>query len=140
MSANDEFFRSLEAAAVLKHGILKRYPVVFPPKTGQGNPIVFLDGYTGRGEYDGGEPGSPLLLSRCAEFVQGFRDVLAFFVEQDPDSYANLEQVLREKGCPVQREMRQGTSTSTSPSCWLGPRAPHSSPFSIPSAQPSTST
>ncbi|WFE36964.1 three-Cys-motif partner protein TcmP [Micromonospora sp. WMMD998] len=109
MSANDEFFRSKKAAAVLKHGILKRYPVVFASKTGQGNPIVFLDGYAGRGEYDGGEPGSPLLLSRCAEFVQGFRDVLAFFVEQDPDSYANLEQVLREKGGPVQRELRQGS-------------------------------
>ncbi|MEU8311956.1 MULTISPECIES: three-Cys-motif partner protein TcmP [unclassified Micromonospora] len=109
MSANEEFFRSKKAAAALKHGILKRYPVVFASKTGQGNPIVFLDGYAGRGEYDGGEPGSPLLLSRCAEFVQGFRDVLAFFVEQEPDSYANLEQVLRDKGGPVQRELRQGS-------------------------------
>ncbi|MGW0216184.1 three-Cys-motif partner protein TcmP [Micromonospora chokoriensis] len=109
MSNNDEFFRSKKAAAVLKHGILKRYPVVIAAKTGQGNPIVFLDGYAGRGEYGGGEPGSPLLLSRCAEFVQGFRDVLAFFVEQDPDSYANLEQVLRDKGGAVRRELRQGT-------------------------------
>ncbi|MBM0240232.1 three-Cys-motif partner protein TcmP [Micromonospora sp. ATA32] len=109
VSANDEFFRSKKAAAALKHGILKRYPVVFASKTGQGNPVVFLDGYAGRGEYEGGEPGSPLLLSRCAEFVQGFRDVLAFFVEQDPDSFANLEQVLRLKGGAVQRELRQGS-------------------------------
>ncbi|WP_406040549.1 three-Cys-motif partner protein TcmP [Micromonospora sp. NBC_00898] len=94
---------------MLKHGILKRYPVVFASKTGQGNSIVFLDGYAGRGEYDDGEPGSPLLLSRCAEFVQGFRDVLAFFVEQDPENFANLEQVLREKGGAVQRELRQGS-------------------------------
>ncbi|MFY1680293.1 three-Cys-motif partner protein TcmP [Micromonospora sp. WMMD730] len=109
MSANDEFFRSKKAAAVLKHGILKRYPVVFASKTGQENPIVFLDGYAGRGEYQGGEPGSPLLLSRCAEFVQGFREVLAFFVEQDPDSFANLEEVLRLKGGTVQRVLRQGS-------------------------------
>ncbi|MFC0503616.1 three-Cys-motif partner protein TcmP [Micromonospora costi] len=109
MSANDDFFKSRKAAAVLKHGILKRYPVVFASKTGQGNPIVFLDGYAGRGEYEGGEPGSPLLLSRCAEFVQGFRDVLAFFVEQDPDNFVNLQEVLATKGGPVRRELRQGS-------------------------------
>lgn len=109
MSANEEFFRSRKAAAVFKHGILKRYPTVFASKTGQGNPVVFLDGYAGRGEYQGGEPGSPLLLSQCAEFVQGFREVLAFFVEQDPDNFVNLEQVLRLKGGAVQREVRQGS-------------------------------
>ena len=45
MSANEEFFRSRKSAAVLKHGILKRYPVVFASMTGQSNPVVFLDGY-----------------------------------------------------------------------------------------------
>jgi hypothetical protein len=56
VSANEEFFRSRKSAAVLKHGILKRYPVVFAAKTGRGNPVVFLDGYAGRGEYGDGEP------------------------------------------------------------------------------------
>lgn len=83
MSANDDFFRSRKAAAVLKHGILKRYPVVFASKTGQGKPVVFLDGYAGRGEYEEeGEEGSPLLLSRCADTVRSFRSVLLFFVEK----------------------------------------------------------
>lgn len=83
--------------------------MVFASKTGLGNPVVFLDGYAGRGEYDQGEPGSPLLLSRCAEFVQGFREVLGFFVEQDADNFANLKHVLDAKGGPTRRELRHGT-------------------------------
>ncbi|MFD0817657.1 three-Cys-motif partner protein TcmP [Micromonospora zhanjiangensis] len=77
--------------------------------TGQSNPVVFLDGYAGRGEYEDGEPGSPLLLTRCAEFVSGFRDVRGFFVEQDDDNFANLRQVLHAKGGTVRRELRHGT-------------------------------
>jgi three-Cys-motif partner protein len=109
VSAHDEFFRSRKSAAVVKHGILKRYPVVFASMTGQSNPVVFLDGYAGRGEYKNGEPGSPLLLSRCAEFVKSFRDVRGFFVEQDADNFANLKQVLDAKGGSVRRELRHGS-------------------------------
>lgn len=59
---------------MFKHGILSRYPVVFAAKTGSaspGNRVVFLDGYAGRGEYDDGQPGSPLPLSRAADWWQG---------------------------------------------------------------------
>ncbi|MEV6691747.1 three-Cys-motif partner protein TcmP [Micromonospora sp. NPDC051196] len=109
MSANEDFFTTRKAAAVLKHGILKRYPVIFASKTGQGNPVVFLDGYAGRGEYDDGkEAGSPLLLSRCADTVRDFRNVTLFFVEQNPDHFANLQQVLAAKGGTTQRFLRQG--------------------------------
>ncbi|MFG1654587.1 three-Cys-motif partner protein TcmP [Micromonospora sp. NPDC049275] len=109
MSANDDFFRSRKAAAVLKHGILKRYPVVFASKTGQGKPVVFLDGYAGRGEYEEeGEEGSPLLLSRCADTVRGFRSVLLFFVEKNPSNFANLERVLEQRGGSTRRILRQG--------------------------------
>lgn len=109
MSANEEFFHSKKAAAVLKHGILKRYPVVFASKTGRLNPVVFLDGYAGPGEYRDGEPGSPLLLSRCAELVRGYRDVRGFFVEQDPEKFANLSQVLASRGGGLRYELRQGS-------------------------------
>jgi three-Cys-motif partner protein len=78
-------------------------------KNVDGNRVVFLDGYAGRGEYKEGEPGSPLLLSRCAEFVSGYRQVLGFFVEQDPDNYANLERVLKEKGGDATRILRRGS-------------------------------
>ncbi|WP_406072942.1 three-Cys-motif partner protein TcmP [Micromonospora sp. NBC_01638] len=109
MSANDDFFRSRKAAAVLKHGILKRYPVVFASKTGQGKPVVFLDGYAGRGEYEEeGEEGSPLLLSRCADTVRSFRSVLLFFVEKNPSHFANLQRVLEQRGGSTRRILRQG--------------------------------
>lgn len=109
MSANEDFFRSRKAAAVLKHGILKRYPVVFAAKTGQANNVVFLDGYAGRGEYDDeGEEGSPLLLSRCADQVQAFRKVMLFFVERDAENFANLEQVLETRGGSTRRILRHG--------------------------------
>ncbi|MFE0592356.1 three-Cys-motif partner protein TcmP [Micromonospora echinospora] len=116
MSAHDDFFRSRKAAAVLKHGTLKRYPVVFAAKTGQANEVVFLDGYAGRGEYeDEGEEGSPLLLSRCADHVREFRKVLLFFVERDPAHFANLRQVLEQKGGSTRRVLRQGDITEHLP-------------------------
>ncbi|MEV5764823.1 three-Cys-motif partner protein TcmP [Micromonospora sp. NPDC052213] len=110
--ASTDFFASKKAAAVFKHGILSRYPVVFASKTGksvEGNRVVFLDGYAGRGEYGDGQPGSPLLLSRCAEFVKGYRNVLGFFVEQNPDNFANLKRVLDEKGGDAERIVRCGS-------------------------------
>jgi three-Cys-motif partner protein len=109
---NADFFASKKAAAVFKHGILSRYPVVFAAKTGRtsvGKRVVFLDGYAGKGEYDDGQPGSPLLLSRCADFVASFRDAQGFFVEQDPDNYANLVRVLDEKGGSTKRVVRHGS-------------------------------
>jgi three-Cys-motif partner protein len=107
-----EFFASKKPAAVFKHGILSRYPVVFAAKTGKGvagNRVIFLDGYAGRGEYDDGEPGSPLLLSRCADSVSSFRQVHGFFVEQDQDNYLNLKRVLDEKGGTTKRTVRHGS-------------------------------
>jgi three-Cys-motif partner protein len=110
--ASTDFFASKKAAAVFKHGILSRYPAVFAAKTGKlaiGGRVVFLDGYAGRGEYDDGQPGSPLLLSKCADFVSGFRNVEGFFVEQDPNNYANLVRVLDEKGGSTKRQVRKGS-------------------------------
>lgn len=95
MSANDEFFRERHAQAVFKHGILRRYPTVFAAKTGRrGRPVMLLDGYAGRGEYEDGSPGSPALLVQTAEQVQDFRNVSGIYVEQDPTDFANLERVI----------------------------------------------
>lgn len=95
MSATKEFFRSRRPQAAFKHGILKRYPVVFASKTGWGGrPVVFLDGYAGRGEYDDGTPGSPKLLAEHAAKVDSFRQVTGIFVEKSPKDYRNLKEVL----------------------------------------------
>ncbi|MET7460413.1 three-Cys-motif partner protein TcmP [Nonomuraea sp. NPDC005501] len=101
MTANDDFFRERQAAAVFKHGILKRYPVVFASKAGSRVPdrrVVFVDGYAGRGRYEDGSPGSPLLLAQGAASVSDFRNVTGIFVERDAQNYDNLERVLAEQG------------------------------------------
>jgi three-Cys-motif partner protein len=95
VSSNEEFFRERRAQAVFKHGILTRYPVVFASKTGwKGRPVVFLDGYAGRGEYEDGTPGSPALLAETATRVDSFRDVTGIYVEKNRADFVNLKQVL----------------------------------------------
>lgn len=99
MSRHDEFFNERRAAAVLKHGIIKRYPVVFASKAGsavKGRKVVFLDGYAGTGRYDDGSPGSPILFVQCAEAVAKFRNVTGCFVEADPEYFKILESVVAE--------------------------------------------
>jgi three-Cys-motif partner protein len=99
--SNEDFFATKKAAAVFKHGILSRYPVVFASKAGmsvQGRRVTFLDGYAGRGRYDDGQPGSPLLLMESAEQVERFRSVRGIFVERDDDHFENLSRVLAERG------------------------------------------
>jgi three-Cys-motif partner protein len=100
VSSNEDFFVERKAAAVFKHAILSRYPVVFASKAGvgvRGHRVTFLDGYAGRGRYENGEPGSPLLLVESAEKVEAFRTVRGMFVERDPDNFANLSQVLDQR-------------------------------------------
>ncbi|HEU0086159.1 MAG TPA: three-Cys-motif partner protein TcmP [Pseudonocardiaceae bacterium] len=104
MSGNKDFFRERRAQAVFKHGILSRYPTVFASKTGVADrQVVLLDGYAGRGEYEDGSPGSPLLLARTAKRVQAFRDVTGVYVEKDPDDFANLQQVMAVHGRDTDR-------------------------------------
>ncbi|MET8140177.1 three-Cys-motif partner protein TcmP [Sphaerisporangium sp. NPDC005288] len=111
MTANEDFFREKRAAAVFKHGILKRYPAIFASKAGfrvQGRRVVFVDGYAGRGRYDDGSPGSPLLLVQAAEFVTNFRNVAGIFVEKNPQHYTRLVRVLAEEADGLRYETMQG--------------------------------
>ncbi|MDQ4032260.1 MAG: three-Cys-motif partner protein TcmP [Actinomycetota bacterium] len=100
MSASEEFFAQQRTAAAFKHGILKRYPVVFAGKAGSitSGRVVFLDGYAGPGRYDDGSPGSPLLFVQAARRLGKLRKVTAIFVEQHPDRCARLREVLTEVG------------------------------------------
>lgn len=99
MSDNEDFFRERRAQAVFKHGILLRYPTIFAAKTGiDDRRVVFLDGYAGRGEYEDGSPGSPLLLAGTATRMADFRNVTGVYVEKDPEDFANLQQVMAAHG------------------------------------------
>jgi three-Cys-motif partner protein len=64
------FFQQQQAAAVLKHGILKRYLPVFVNKTGsQAGEVAYIDCYAGPGQYEDGSDGSPALALATAQAV-----------------------------------------------------------------------
>jgi three-Cys-motif partner protein len=119
VTANDRFFQKKQAAAVLKHGILKRYPIVFATKTGftsKNGRVVYLDGYAGPGRYapDDGNPdgveGSPLLAMQTAARVEQWRRHLhCIFVERDPGYAANLRETMAaEATASVVYEVHEG--------------------------------
>lgn len=111
MTAHDDFFQRKQSAAVLKHGILTRYPPVFATMTGSTSTagrVVYLDGYAGPGRYDPeagesvGAPGSPLLAVQNARTVaQWSRDLHCVFIERNPRYADNLRQVLSQEAPPT---------------------------------------
>lgn len=97
MTANDAFFTRKQAAAVLKHGVLSRYPTVFASMAGWGEAeVVLYDGYAGPGRYEDGSEGSPLLLVETAQRVEKFRKVRLLFSEEDLDTHTELSRTLSE--------------------------------------------
>ena len=79
------FFKEQQGAAVIKHGILRRYLPIFTRKTGSTAPgarVVYLDGYAGPGAYDDGTPGSPILAAATAEMLQETRRLRCLYVER----------------------------------------------------------
>jgi len=91
------FFAERQPAAVLKHGILRRYLQPFASKTGMtapGRRVVYLDGYAGPGTYDDGMPGSPALAEQTAKRIAGSRELQGIYVEKDPDMYEQLCEML----------------------------------------------
>jgi three-Cys-motif partner protein len=93
MTRQAQFFGERRPAAVLKHGILRRYLHVFASKTGStapGRRVAYLDGYSGPGEYQDGTPGSPLLAAETARLLGQVRNLEGFYVEKDKETYQQL--------------------------------------------------
>lgn len=98
---------------MLKHGILKRYPVVFASAAGGNAPrVVLLDGYAGRGKYQDGSPGSPMLLLGAASATGSFRTVECVFVERDRANFAVLTEVVETRGADLSCRALQGDLSS----------------------------
>ena len=97
----EEFFEEVQGAAVLKHGILRRYLAVFTGKLGStaaGKKVIYLDAYAGPGEYEDGGEGSPALAKATAEFLSHNRNLVGIYVEKNPDNRARLEKFLGGSG------------------------------------------
>jgi three-Cys-motif partner protein len=82
-----------------KHLVLRNYLNAWLPILGMTHDrIVFIDGFAGPGEYEGGEPGSPIIALRALkEHVARTRflaEIKFVFVELDPKRVEHLERLV----------------------------------------------
>ncbi|MEW6475251.1 MAG: three-Cys-motif partner protein TcmP [Actinomycetota bacterium] len=96
------FFAAPQGAAVLKHGILRRYLPVFATMTGsRAGEVVYLDAYAGPGLYNDGTPGSPALALTTAQVVAGYKGKATLhghLIEEDNQHFQDLAALLAEYG------------------------------------------
>lgn len=87
----------LKEHSQVKHDLLRKYLVAWARVLSARFPgVVFIDGFAGRGQYEDGQPGSPLIALEIAREVK-IRHMHAYFIERDPDNAENLRQVLHEQ-------------------------------------------
>jgi three-Cys-motif partner protein len=91
----------LDAHTRGKHEVLRRYLNAWLPILGtwQGR-ILFIDGFSGPGEYEGGEPGSPLIALDAFRKHKAAKKITAkvvfFFIEKRKDRAEHLLQKIEE--------------------------------------------
>jgi three-Cys-motif partner protein len=83
----------------VKHDILKKYLPSWLRVLGTSHSrLCYFDGFAGRGEYEDGSPGSPLIAMEIAEDLVSrgkVKEVVPIFIEKDPDNFANLERIIK---------------------------------------------
>ena len=92
-----------------KHDILRGHLQAWFPKLGRGRSrsIAYLDGFAEPGEYEGGEPGSPLIAlttlgdhGYLSEFTAAGKRVNFLFVARDVNFHRSLKQRIQETSWP----------------------------------------
>ena len=113
MASNTTFFESPQAAAVYKHRLLRTYVPAWAGKVGSrapGKRVFIYDAYSGPGRYDNQAPGSPELVVDTAIAMARLRTVHSIFSDKEPGYIARLNDLLAEKGVPLDTyEVREGT-------------------------------
>lgn len=95
MTRNEDFFDDRQGAAVLKHGILRRYLPAFTGKLGKISArVAYLDAYAGSGTYASGAKGSPVLAAEISEQMQKLRQLECHLVEENTGRCTDLRQAL----------------------------------------------
>lgn len=88
----------------VKHEILEKYLRGWVPILGKYHKrICYFDGFAGRGEYEGGFPGSPVIAMQVGNDLREYvEEMVCFFIERDRDNFKNLEVVTEKekKNCP----------------------------------------
>jgi len=106
--AVDDTKWKLEPHTKAKHEILRRYlDAWFPILASHHRRILYVDGFSGPGEYIGGEDGSPVIaLTRARDHrMQNIlqrrgTELVFFFIERDTPRFKNLERKLTELSLP----------------------------------------
>ncbi len=102
----DDTIWPLEPHTKAKHSILRRYlQAYFPKMASAQRRIVFVDGFAGPGEYEEGEPGSPIVaLDALVEHRHLPRmsnsEFVFLFIEERQDRFDNLEAILAQRANP----------------------------------------
>jgi three-Cys-motif partner protein len=92
----------IEPHTQAKHEILRYYlGAWFPILATTQRRLVYVDGFAGPGEYEGGEDGSPIIALKVArdhvlkdKLQRSGMNLVFFFIEKDEARFQNLERVL----------------------------------------------
>lgn len=88
----------------VKHEILEKYLKSWVTIMGKYHKrICYFDGFAGRGEYEGGFPGSPVIAMHVGNDLKDYvEEMVCFFIERDADNFKNLKTVTskEQKSCP----------------------------------------
>jgi three-Cys-motif partner protein len=94
----------IEPHTAAKHQILRKYLDAWLPILGTYNKrIVYVDGFSGPGQYTGGEPGSPIIaLEAACTHRANLRGELVFlFIEERDDRANHLEEKIAKLALPA---------------------------------------
>ncbi len=80
----------------VKHILLEKYLWAWIPILGKGNPkICYFDGFAGKGKYEDGTKGSPVIALKVAdERADYYGRIFLYFIEKDKNNFSDLENVL----------------------------------------------
>lgn len=96
----DETVWSLDPHTLGKHEVLRGYlDAWLPIMASWSGRILFIDGFAGPGEYENGEPGSPLIAIRALKEHTAKSNIRAevgfIFIEKDTDRVDHLEKLMK---------------------------------------------
>lgn len=93
MAVPTETIWKIQPHTEAKHAILRKYLGAWLPiMTRFNGRVIYIDGFSGPGRYEGGEEGSPIIALRAAlEHRQQFKaEIVLVFIDKDPQRIAHL--------------------------------------------------
>ena len=114
MARNQGKVWAIQPHTVAKHAILRRYLAAWVPIMGRrSDHVVYFDGFAGPGEYENGEPGSPIIALQLAVKHRnpGPGRISFVFVERDTEASSHLRSAIEAVECPenISAEVVNGT-------------------------------